>query len=127
MTNGDGEYDLEERTARFGEAVIAFAMRVPSNRVTDPLVSQLVRCGTSIGGNYCEADKAESGKEFDYRIGISKRESKETRFQIRMIVAAAPQMRDEGRKLWQESKELSMIFAAILRKRRRRKRDKEKS
>jgi four helix bundle protein len=122
MTKGgygeSGDFDLEERTALFGEAVIAFALRVPSNRVTDPLVSQVVRCGTSVGGNYCEADEAETGKEFNYRISLCKRECKETRFQIRMICAAAPEMRDAGRKLWQESKELSRIFAAILRKRR---------
>lgn len=46
------EYDLEERTARFGEDVIACAKRVPVNEVTRPLVGQLVRAATSIGANY---------------------------------------------------------------------------
>jgi four helix bundle protein len=114
---GDRGYDLEERTARLGEAVIAFAKRVPQNVITLPLISQLVRAGTSIGGNYCEADEAESKKEFRYRIGVCKREARETKFQIRMIVAAEPQLRDEGRPLWQEAKELVLIFAAILRRR----------
>src|SRR4051812_12703501 len=64
------EFDLEERTARFGETVIAFAKRIPVNPVTTPLISQLVRAATSVGANYCEADEAESGKEFRYRIGV---------------------------------------------------------
>ncbi|HLL90739.1 MAG TPA: four helix bundle protein [Tepidisphaeraceae bacterium] len=116
MTNGEGrKYDLEERTSAFGEAVIAFAKRVPVSEVTRPLIGQLVRCGTSVGANYCEADEADSKKEFRYRIGVSKREAKETRFQIRMIVAAEPQLRGDGRKLWQEARELGLIFAAILR------------
>ncbi len=109
------QYDLEERTARFGEAVIALARMVPQNVVTRPLISQLVRCATSVGANYCEADEAETKKEFRYRIGVCKREARETRFQIRMIVAAEPQMRDEARVVWQEGKELTLIFAAILR------------
>jgi len=58
------EYDLEERTARFGEKVIAFAKSVPSTCVTLPLVSQLVRSATSVGANYCEADDAESRKDY---------------------------------------------------------------
>ncbi len=108
-------YDLCERTARFGEAVIAFAKRVPLNPISIPLISQLVRSATSIGANYCEAGEAESRKEFRYRIAICKRESKETRHNIRMNVAAEPEMRDEARSLWQEAKELTLIFAAILR------------
>ena len=67
MTNDEREderprYDLEERTALFGEAVIAFSKRVPQNVVSVPLIRQLVRCGTSIGANYCEADDARSQK-----------------------------------------------------------------
>ncbi|HUU92039.1 MAG TPA: four helix bundle protein, partial [Phycisphaerae bacterium] len=45
-------HDLEERTARFGEAVIAFAKKVPPSPVTRSLVSQIVRAGTSVGANY---------------------------------------------------------------------------
>src|SRR5688500_2013443 len=114
------QYDLEERTARFGEAIIAFAKKVPVNPVTMPLISQLVRAATSVGGNYCEADEADSGKEFWYRIGLCKREARESKHQIRMIVAAEPQLRDEARLLWQKAKELTLIFAAILRRRRKR-------
>ena len=59
---GGREYDLEERTALFGEAIIAFAKKLPRDPVTLPLISQVVRSGTSIGANYCEADDAVSKK-----------------------------------------------------------------
>ena len=129
MTNEDGHdprrerasrdgYDLEERTALFGEAGIAFAKRVPVNDVTRPIIAQLVRAAISVGANYCEADEADTKKEFRYRIGRCNREARETRFQVRMTVAAEPQMRDEARPLWQEGKELTRIFAAILRARK---------
>jgi len=73
------EFDLEERTARFGETVILFVKRAPVNVVTSSIISQLIRAATSVGGNYCEADEAESRKEFRYRIGICKRESREVK------------------------------------------------
>ena len=56
--------DLEERTACFGEAVVAFARKLPLDSVTEPLVKQLVRAATSVGANYCEADDSGSKKEF---------------------------------------------------------------
>ena len=31
-------YDLEDRTARFGEAIIRFAKGIPVNPVTEPLI-----------------------------------------------------------------------------------------
>jgi hypothetical protein len=63
------KYDLEERTACFGEAIIAFARKLPANAVTNPIISQIVRSGTSVGANYCEADDAVSRKEFRLNIG----------------------------------------------------------
>jgi len=67
------KFDLEERTARFGESVIAFAKKIPRNPVTVSLISQVVRSGTSIGANYCEADDAVSKKDFRNKIGIAKK------------------------------------------------------
>jgi four helix bundle protein len=76
----------------FGEAVVRFAKKIPVNPVTMPLISQLVRAATSVGGNYCDADEAGSRKAFRYRIGLCKRESRESKHQIRMLVAAEPQL-----------------------------------
>jgi hypothetical protein len=57
-------YDLEERTGRFGEAVIDFAKTLSQNAVTNRITSQLVGAGTSVGANYVEADDAVSKKSF---------------------------------------------------------------
>lgn len=110
------DFDLEERTAVFGETVIGLAKKIPKNPVTIPLISQLVRAGTSVGANYCEADDAVSKKDFKNKIGTCRKESRETKLWLRMIVAAEPECKAEARKLWQEAKELHLIFAAIWRK-----------
>ncbi len=65
-------YDLLERTAKFGEDIIEFAKRIPQNPITLPLITQLVKAGTSVGANYSEADCAESKKDFEHKIGICK-------------------------------------------------------
>jgi four helix bundle protein len=109
-------FDLEERTACFGESVIAFAKKVPRNPVTLSLISQLVRSGTSVGANYCEADDAVSKKDFRNKIATCKKEARETKYWLRMIAGAESEMKEEGRVLWQEAKELHLIFASILRK-----------
>ena len=80
------------------------------------LISQLVGAGTSVGCNYGEANDAESKKDFRHEIGICRKESKECKHLIRMMVAAVPEMRDEAAKLWQEAKELNLIFGAIRRR-----------
>ena len=108
-------YDLEERTARFGEAVIDFARTIPRDPVTDRIISQLVGAGTSVGGNYAEADDSVSKKEFLKCIGTCKKEARETKFFLRMAVRAVPQLKSEARALWMEARELHLIFAKIWR------------
>jgi len=108
-------YDLAERTARFGEAIIDFAKTIPINLITERLVPQLVASATSVGANYCEADDAVSKKDFRYKIGICKKESRETKFFLRMLVRATPEAREQARPLWDEARQLHLIFAKIYR------------
>jgi len=112
---GKKPYDLEERTARFGEAVIAFAKRMPQTPVTARIIPQLVGAGTSVGANYAEADDAESKKDFRHKIGICRKEARESKHWLRMVAAAVPEMKEDARKLWREAKELHLIFVAIRR------------
>ncbi len=107
------EFDLAERTAAFGEAAIALAKRLPRGPVNDTIVSQMVRSSTSVGANYCEADDADSKKDFRYKIGICRREAKETKHWLRMAAAAEDGLRDDARTLWREAHELVLIFAKI--------------
>lgn len=115
MTQGTKriKYDLEERTARFGENVISFSLTIKENNVTGSVIHQLVRSATSIGANYSEADDAESKKDFKHKIGICKKESRETKHWLRMLSVALPESKEKIAKLWQEAKELNLIFNSI--------------
>ena len=110
MTN----FDLEERTAKFGESIISFCKNTKESIVSKPVISQLIRSATSIGANYCEADDAESKKDFIHKLGICKKEARETKHWLRMINTVFPDKKDNIRILWQEAKELNLIFNAII-------------
>ena len=108
-------YDLEERTAIFGEDVIEFIKLLPKTEINRPLINQIIKAATSIGANYMEADTAESGKDFRHKIGICKKESKECMHWPRMIAKANPDKTQKCRELWKEAHELCLIFSSILR------------
>jgi four helix bundle protein len=109
-------FDLEERTARFGEAIVRFSKKIARHPTNDRLINQLVGCGTSIGGNYCEANEGVSKKDFAYIISRCAKEAKETKFFLRMIAASEPQLATEAREHYREAKQLHLIFASIFRK-----------
>ncbi len=108
-------YDLEERTARFGESVIDFLKKVPLGPRTSRLVDQLTGAGTSVGANYVEAGDAVSKKEFINIIGTCRKEARESMFFIRMIVRACSELRPAAIPIWQEARELHLIFSRIRR------------
>jgi four helix bundle protein len=74
------KYDLTERTAKFGEDVIVFCKSVKQDNINKPILNQLVRSGTSVGANYCEANNASSKKDFRNKIFICKKEAQETKY-----------------------------------------------
>ena len=111
-------YDLEERTACFGEKIIFFAKEIPWSPVNNRLIDQLVGAGTSVGANYCEADDGVSRADFKYRIGICRKEARETKFFLRMVATAEPKLKSEARDIWREAHWLHRIFSRIWRSRK---------
>ena len=106
----DREFDLEERTAKFGEEIINFCKSVALNEITKPLINQLIRSATSVGANYMEANGASSKKDFKNKIHICQKEAKETKYWLRMIATAVPEHKKQSQELWKECQELVLIF-----------------
>ena len=106
-------FDLEERTAKFGESVIVLCKSVKKDQVSTPLISQIVRSATSIGANYMEANNASSRKDFRNKIYICKKEVQETKHWLRMMAVSIPEQADVLRGLWKEAHELNLIFQKI--------------
>jgi len=107
------KYDLEERTARFGENVIALCRLVKNDKLAEPILHQLVRSATSVGANYMEANGASSKRDFTNKIFICKKEIQETKHWLRMIKSFMTSESDMLSSLAKEAQELTLIFHKI--------------
>lgn len=108
-------YDLEERTEEFARRVGKFAESTPKTMSNIEYAKQLIRSSGSVGANYIEANESLGKKDFLMRIKISRKESKESRYWLRLIQCTDFQ-ENERQTLIQESTELMKIFGSILTK-----------
>lgn len=113
FSNPPRKYDLEERTAKFAESIIEFVRTIPQDAVNRKIIDQLVGSAGSIGANYCEASEAESKKDFIHKIGIARKEIKETQHWLWLLAKANPERGEALRTFWREAHELLLIFASI--------------
>ena len=116
MNQFSNNYDLEERTAKFGENIIDLCKFIKQDLITKPIISQIIRSATSIGANYMEANGASSKKDFRNKIFICKKEAQETKHWLRMLGKCISEKEKEIeiiKGLWQEAQELTMIFQKI--------------
>jgi four helix bundle protein len=109
-------YDLEERTFKSAQAVIAFIKKLPKSLANVEISRQLVRSSGSVGANYIEANETLGKKDFLFHVKISRKEAKESRYWLRLIDIDDGNMEKERQVLARESQELMNIFGAILRK-----------
>ena len=106
-------FNLQERTALFGEAIIGFSKNIPRSPTNDRLIDQIVGAGTSVGANFCEASDSMSQKDFRHSAKRCIKEAKETRFFLRMIAKSEPSLAPEARLLYREATELILILGSM--------------
>jgi four helix bundle protein len=108
------EYDLEEKLEVFGEKIIDLVKKTPKDIATIPILNQLIRSGTSMGANYCEANGASSRQDFRNKIYICKKESKETMYWLRMLARACDLAKNDCREIWSETQGYAKMFSKII-------------
>ena len=108
-------YDLEERTVKFAENVIDIVRFVKIDAVNKKIIEQLIGSSGSVGANYCEATEAESKKDFAHKMGICKKELKETKHWLRLLARSNPDLNEGIKKMWKEAHELLLISAKSIR------------
>ena len=110
-------YDLEERTYQFAKNVRIFVTTLPKTIANIEDGKQLIKASGSVGANYIEANESLGKKDFLMRIRISRKESKESAYWLRLINETNKlENTDEALRLMQEANELKRILSAILEK-----------
>lgn len=113
--------DLLDRTLSFSKGLIRLTRKLPQNISNREISRQLIRSGTSVGANYREACEAESAKDFVHKIQIAKKEARETKYWLKLLLSSNSDHSEEILKLGKESAELVKIFASIVMKFRKKK------
>jgi four helix bundle protein len=84
-----------------------------NNKITNVLGYQLLKCGTSIGANYREANRAQSRKDFIHKIAVVEKEASETQYWLELFDALRMGNPESLPWLLTESGELLAIFTSI--------------
>ncbi len=109
------QFDLEERTFLFAEAVKNFAKDIPQTLINQKYIDQVIRSSSSISANYLEASDALGKDDFLYRLRISRKEAKETRLWLRLIDVNSDSALEKRRHiLLQEAMELRLILSTMI-------------
>jgi len=109
------QYDLEERTLKFTQDIIAYCNKLPKAITNLEIIKQLIRSAGSVGANYIEANESLSKKDFIMRIKICRKEAKESRYWL-ILSQSLKEFEKEKARLLTEATELMKIFGSILEK-----------
>ncbi len=109
-------YDLEERTFQFAKNCRLFVKTIPKTIANIEDGKQLIKASGSVGANYREANEALSKKDFLMRVKISRKESKESAYWLRLIDETNDLKNHDAKSLIQEASELKKIFSSIIEK-----------
>ena len=107
--------ELLNRTFEFGVKCLLFLESLPKTKVNSVITYQLAKASTSIGGNYEEAQAAESSKDFIHKIGVVLKECRESNYWLRILdtVLKKEYKNSEFEYLLKESSDFKKIFTSI--------------
>ncbi len=108
--------NLLNRTLEFSEKIIVLYSKLPKNTPNIILLKQSIRSISSIGANYREACEAETPKDFEHKIGIVKKEARESNYWLTLLLRSNTSYSKDISILIKESDELIRIFSSILNK-----------
>lgn len=117
MVSSKQKEQFEQRITLYVVQLLKFLKSLPKDRVTNEIVSQAVRSGSSIGANYFEARGGSPVKDFQNFFGHALKSANETRFWLRILDDAdliPAVLRKDAVRLYDETQELANIMAASI-------------
>ena len=110
----DKPYDIQDRAFLFSTEIVDFCRpALPPGGIVRELARQLVRSGTSIGANLEEADAGQTKPDFRTKVAISRKEAREARYWLRLMVHTDPSLKQRAAPLIDEARQLIAILTTI--------------
>jgi four helix bundle protein len=113
MDNKEFSKNLEKRTRKFAVRIIKLSTKLPNSPEGKVVKNQITKCGTSVGANYREANRARSRADFKNKIKICESEASETQYWLEIIVEAEWLPWENVKPDYDECTELLAIFTTI--------------
>lgn len=110
----DKAKDIKIKTYKFALSIIDFSRNLKKEFVSDILMKQLLRSGTSVGANIIEAQSASSKKDFINYINHSLESANETKFWLCLLRDSNTGDRIKVEELLREAVMISNILAKII-------------
>lgn len=107
------KFDLEDRTLKFAKNCLDLCKLVQRDTVSHELVKQFIRACCSVGANYREANDTITKKDFLHKIAICRREAKESKYWLELLLHTNPDLGKQIEPLIDEALQLARIFASI--------------
>lgn len=106
--------ELENRLVEFTISILSLMKMIPRNIENEVFFKQIIRSASSIGANYAEAVFAHSRIEFIHCINISRKETNETIYWLKVIKKANSQHTKNIDNLIDEATSLLKIFISSI-------------
>ena len=107
---------VEEKSFAFAIRIVHLYKYLSEQKREYVMSKQLLRAGTSIGANICEAQKAQSRADFLAKMYISYKEANETDYWLRLLYKTDYLTEKEYSDIDRDIKELLSILTAITKK-----------
>ena len=116
-------FDIYERSFNFAVSVAVFLKKIPNNDINAVYKKQLARSSASIGANLSEADGSLTKRDFVNKVGIARREARESGHWLKLIrqisIRKNSELYHEINVIIQEAHELLLILSRIILKSKR--------
>lgn len=105
---------IVEKSKRFAIRIIRLYWHLCKTKKEFVLPKQLLRCGTSIGANVREAQRAQSKKDFIAKMYIALKEAEETEYWLELFVETEYLTQEEFDSIYRDAAEVLSLLIAII-------------
>ena len=105
---------VKEKSKEFALRVVKLYKFLCDSKKEYVMSKQLIKCGTSIGANICEADNSMSKKEFIAKMNISLKEAAETEYWLELLYKSEYLEKDEYNSIVRDCGEIKALLISII-------------
>lgn len=105
---------IEQKSYNFAIRIVNLYKYLINSQKEFNLSKQILRSGTSVGANVCEATRAQSKNDFIAKMSIALKESYETDYWLRLLKDTSYITEEEFKSIYVDCQDISNILAKIL-------------